>query len=92
MSDSLEVRSSSDYVPDRSANRQLECAALAWVVHNRATRGSNAPMHLDVSSIPLAEVDPTRGATRFHRHDEAPVWARHLIPTALIGAYLFFAD
>lgn len=35
--------------------------------------------------------DPTRGATRCHRHDVAPRWAEGLAPQALVGR-LFFYD
>lgn len=34
--------------------------------------------------------DPTGGATRFHRHDEMPEWARRREPVALIGAWFFY--
>ncbi len=34
--------------------------------------------------------DQTGGATRCHRHDRSPGWARRRTPTALLGAYLFF--
>lgn len=34
--------------------------------------------------------DPTGGATRFHRHDEMPEWARRRKPVALIGAWFFY--
>ncbi len=35
--------------------------------------------------------DVTAGATRLHRHDEAPSWAGPMIATALIGPFLFLA-
>ncbi|MGX1196913.1 hypothetical protein [Parvibaculum sp. MBR-TMA-1.3b-4.2] len=35
--------------------------------------------------------DPTRGATRFHAHDELPAWAEERMPCALIGGHLFYA-
>lgn len=35
--------------------------------------------------------DPTRGATRFHAHDEDPAWARRTTPSALIGRHFFYA-
>lgn len=34
--------------------------------------------------------DPTRGATRFHKHDACPGWARARQPQALIGGWLFY--
>lgn len=34
--------------------------------------------------------DQTAGATACHRHDRNPSWARSRLPTALLGAYLFF--
>jgi len=34
--------------------------------------------------------DQTAGATACHRHDLDPSWARGRLPTALLGAYLFF--
>lgn len=37
-----------------------------------------------------AEADFTRGATMFHRHDEAPPWAEGAEATALIGSFLFY--
>jgi hypothetical protein len=35
-------------------------------------------------------VDPTRGATAFHRVDANPAWARDLLPVAVIGSFLFY--
>jgi cell wall hydrolase len=35
-------------------------------------------------------VDPTRGATAFHRLDANPAWARDLLPVAVIGSFLFY--
>jgi len=37
-------------------------------------------------------VDPTRGATRYHDRDSAPVWARGRAPAAEIGGVLFYND
>ena len=34
--------------------------------------------------------DQTAGAIACHRHDRNPLWARSRLPTALLGAYLFF--
>jgi spore germination cell wall hydrolase CwlJ-like protein len=34
--------------------------------------------------------DPTHGATRFHRHDELPGWARGREPVALIGSRFYY--
>jgi hypothetical protein len=34
--------------------------------------------------------DPTKGAVRAHRHNEAPRWAELLWPTALIGPWIFY--
>ena len=92
MSDGPKAQTFPTHSPSSSADRQLELAALAWVAHNRSARGLGVGANTDFSGVPPGAADPTRGATRFHRHDEAPVWARHLLPTALIGAYLFFAD
>jgi len=36
------------------------------------------------------EVDPTVGATRFHRHDDWPEWAEKSEPVALIGNWFFY--
>jgi hypothetical protein len=36
--------------------------------------------------------DPIRGATRFHRHDQTPIWARPLEPVALIGQRFYYAS
>jgi Cell Wall Hydrolase. len=36
--------------------------------------------------------DPTGGATRFHSYDEAPQWARGMLPCASIGGFLFYRD
>ena len=38
------------------------------------------------------EADITRGATRCHRHDEAPRWARSAEATALIGDLIFYRE
>lgn len=35
--------------------------------------------------------DPTRGATKFHAHDDWPCWARDAEPRALIGRRIFYA-
>lgn len=35
--------------------------------------------------------DPTRGATKFHAHDDWPCWARDAEPRALIGQRFFYA-
>ena len=35
-------------------------------------------------------VDPTRGATLAHRHDEAPAWTERARGTALIGPWMFY--
>lgn len=35
--------------------------------------------------------DPTRGATKFHAHDDWPCWARDAEPRALIGRRFFYA-
>lgn len=35
-------------------------------------------------------LDPAPGATAFHRIDENPAWARHLLPVAIIGSFLFY--
>jgi len=70
---------------------ELERAALAWAAHNQAhhaTRGWSRT----IAESALGALDPTRGATRYHRHDEAPGWARRRRPVALIGAYLFYTD
>jgi N-acetylmuramoyl-L-alanine amidase len=34
--------------------------------------------------------DPTLGATAFHRLEENPGWARHLLPVASFGSFLFY--
>lgn len=34
--------------------------------------------------------DPTQGATRFHRHDEMPEWARLAEPRALLGRRFYY--
>ncbi|MGV8996411.1 MAG: cell wall hydrolase [Parvibaculaceae bacterium] len=34
--------------------------------------------------------DPTGGATHFHHHRKSPKWARRAVPTALIGAHVFY--
>jgi spore germination cell wall hydrolase CwlJ-like protein len=70
---------------------ELEHVALAWAAHNQAhhaTRGWSRT----IAESALGALDPTRGATRYHRHDEAPGWARRRRPVALIGAYLFYTD
>lgn len=36
--------------------------------------------------------DPTGGATTFHRVDESPAWARHLLPLAVFGRFLFYGS
>lgn len=36
--------------------------------------------------------DPTGGAIRYHSIDEAPRWARGLLPCALIGGFIFYRD
>ena len=38
------------------------------------------------------EVDPTVGATRFHRHDDWPEWAESSEPVALIGNWFFYTQ
>jgi len=38
------------------------------------------------------EVDPTVGATRFHRHDDWPDWAENSEPVALIGNWFFYTQ
>ena len=35
-------------------------------------------------------IDPTDGATAFHRVDADPPWARPLLPTAVFGRFLFY--
>jgi hypothetical protein len=35
-------------------------------------------------------VDPTSGATAFHRIEANPAWARDLLPVATIGSFLFY--
>ncbi len=35
--------------------------------------------------------DPTRGATRFHRHELCPGWSAHLAPSTLIGEWIYYA-
>ena len=35
-------------------------------------------------------VDPTRGATAFHRVDANPAWALDQLPVAVIGSFLFY--
>ena len=35
-------------------------------------------------------LDPAAGATAFHRVEENPAWAHHLLPTAIIGSFLFY--
>lgn len=35
-------------------------------------------------------VDPTLGATAFHRIEANPAWARDLLPVAAIGSFLFY--
>ena len=35
-------------------------------------------------------VDPTCGATAFHRVDANPAWARDQLPVAVIGSFLFY--
>lgn len=35
-------------------------------------------------------LDPAPGATAFHRIGESPAWARDLLPTAIIGSFLFY--
>jgi N-acetylmuramoyl-L-alanine amidase len=34
--------------------------------------------------------DATGGATRFHRVDDSPDWARRLMPVAVVGPFLFY--
>lgn len=36
--------------------------------------------------------DPTRGATRFHRHDRTPSWAQGRVPNALLGSYMYYRE
>lgn len=36
--------------------------------------------------------DPTRGATRFHRHDETPSWAEGRPSNALLGPYIYYGE
>lgn len=36
--------------------------------------------------------DPTGGATRFHAIDEAPDWARGMLPNATLGGFVFYRD
>jgi hypothetical protein len=83
-------------IPARTAKLrgedELERIALAWAARNRARRDAS-PVREDFAiADPLGEIDPTRGAVRYHRHDEEPHWARWLDPVALIGSYLFYAD
>ena len=35
-------------------------------------------------------VDPTRGATAWHRIEVSPTWSRHLLPTGMFGPFLFY--
>jgi hypothetical protein len=65
----------------RGAAADLEHLALAWARHNRCRIRLGAPP-------PAA--DPTRGATRYHRHDRFPGWARLAEPVALIGGFVFY--
>jgi len=82
--------------PTRAAklrcDEELERIALAWAARNRARRDAS-PVREDLAiADPLGDIDPTRGAVRYHRHDEEPLWARRLEPVALIGGYLFYAE
>lgn len=35
-------------------------------------------------------VDPTRGATAWHRIEVSPAWSRDLLPTGMFGPFLFY--
>jgi hypothetical protein len=35
-------------------------------------------------------VDPTCGATAFHRIDDSPAWSRDLLPIGMFGPFLFY--
>lgn len=75
--------------PENDGFGDLESLALAWSAYNR-TRTLRLATSSDDLTPDFGPFDPTRGATRFHRHDEAPDWARYLSPVALIGRYLFY--
>lgn len=53
-----------------------ERLALCRRIARRALRGSL--------------LDPTGGATAFHRIDASPAWARRLMPLAVCGSFLFY--
>ena len=74
---------------DVAAAEEIEAAAIAWAIRNRLHGGGTAAFAPTLETGPPG-FDPTRGATRFHRHDERPEWARHHLPVALIGRYLFY--
>lgn len=68
------------------AGPEWKAGALCAPVGAETARAIAALSRVLAGSVP----DPTRGATRFHCHQEDPAWAAAMEIRAAIGPYLFY--
>lgn len=78
---------------DRFAQRLAVLAAPFDISdHAEETPAFASCLRIARRAMAAAMSDPTGGATRFHAFDEAPQWARGMLPCASIGSFLFYRD
>lgn len=66
----------------------LEEAAAPWV--GEADPRLQLCRRIARRALRHSLIDPTRGATAFHRIDVDPAWARRRMPVAVFGPFLFY--
>ena len=49
-----------------------------------------SPEHPLAARVRRSLLDPTGGASAFHRIDESPSWSRNSLPVATFGSFLFY--
>ncbi|MEM1104071.1 MAG: hypothetical protein AAGH48_08185 [Pseudomonadota bacterium] len=68
-----------------AARRILKDAGVLLPTDSKADLAGRIHLNLVVPAD-----DPTRGATRMHRHDCDPAWASRHVPTGLFGPWLVY--
>lgn len=71
--------------------RESELAQSCDSNNTNDTEASSQMVEMARSVLLEEAVDPTFGAWRVHHHTECPEWSAGLVPTALIGPFLFYA-
>ncbi len=68
----------------------IEIGKAPFRLDSRISRHQALAMSAACQAVAGEVLDPTRGATRCHRHDTEPDWAAAHVATAILGDVVFY--